>query len=402
MSVGNFGSFSAIKQEFSFRESVDFSHNKINNVDENAFSTLDSLKILDLSHNEIKRVYMKLPESIEILTMAHNQLITWPLANTPENLSELELKSNSLEYIFPKDLEVDSLRTLDVSNNFIDHLPNTQFFKLDKLDLSYNRLTSVPQNLNSMSPLLHDLNLDGNPISSVYFAEKSTLGSISLSDIESLESLEAYAFSNLAGIKVLPDGSGTCVDIHISRNKNLKKIDENAFEGVSMCLLDLSFNQLTKVPKNLTDWGKVQEGIDLQGNPLDCSCSEQWMLIEILNRLYENDQHQFLLVDLKCQSPEEMQDSRLVQFLYHENAFCGASTGKKLDKIVQQSSFGGISFGATEDKDVRFELTHGPGFFIIIAMCALILIAMVLVGLRWQRDQDRKLVIRNRLYDYDF
>lgn len=383
------------------RESIDFSHNKINNVDENAFMTLKSLKFLDLSHNEIKRVFVRLPDSLEILTMAYNKLITWPLANTPENLAELELKFNSLENIFPKDSEVNNLRILDVSNNVIDRLPNTQFFKLDKLDLSYNRLTSVPQSLNSMSPLLHDLILDGNQISSVYFAEKSTLGSISLNNIDSLKVLESNAFSNLIGTKVRRDESGTCVYIRVSRNKNLKKIDENAFEGVSLCLLDLSFNQLTEIPENLTDWSKIEEGIDLQGNPLDCSCSKGWMLTEILNRLYENDEHQFLLQELKCQTPEEKEDARFVQFLYHENPFCGQSSAKKMDKIVQQSSFGGVSLG-TQDKDVKIELTHGPGFIIIICMCALILVAMILIGLRWQRDQDRKLAIRNRRYDFDY
>lgn len=344
-----------------------------------------------------------LPNSVEILTMAHNQLITWPLANTPTHLSELELQFNSLEYIFPKDLEVDSLRTLDVSNNIIDHLPNTQFFKLDKLDLSYNRLTSVPQNINSMTPLLHELILDGNQISSIYFAEKTTLGSISLSNIDSLELLEARAFSNLAGIKVTSHGSGTCVDIHVSHNKNLRKINEEAFDGVSLCMLDLSHNQLTTIPRNLTDWSQIKEGIDLQGNPFACYCAEQWMLTEILNKLYENDEHQFLLRDLKCQLPEELQDLRFVQFLYHDNAFCDlSSSSKKLEKIVEQSNFGGLSFGSTEDKNIRFELTHGPGFIIIIVMCALILIAMVLVGIRWQRDQDRKLARRNRLYEYEY
>jgi Leucine rich repeat len=396
-----------LKVLFFHRESIDLSNNKIKNIDENAFSTLESLKLLDLSNNNMKRVHIRLPNSLEILTMAHNQLISWPLANTPEHLAELELQFNSLEYIFPKDSEVDSLRTLDVSNNLIDHLPNTQFFKLDKLDLSYNRLTSVPQNLNSMTPLLHELILDGNQISTVFFAEKTTLGSISLKNIESLETLGARAFSNLAGIKMSADGSSTCVDIHVSQNKNLRLIDENAFKGVSLCLLDLSWNQLTKIPMNLTDWSRIQEGIDLQGNPFECNCNDQWMLAEILNRLYANEMHQFLLSDLKCQSPEEMKDLRFIQFLYHDNPFCGPSTGKKLEKIVQQSSFSGLSFGSTkedkEGKEVRFELTHGPGFIIIIAMCVLILIAMVLVGIRWQRDQNRKLAMRNRRYgDYDY
>lgn len=389
------------------RESIDLSNNKINNVDERAFSALESLKLLDLSSNNIKRVNVRLPDSLSILTFAHNQLITWPLASTPENLVELELQFNSLEYIFPKDREVDSLRSLDVSNNLIEHLPNTQFFLLERLDLSYNHLTTVPQNLNSMTPLLHYLILDGNRIDSVYFTEKTTLGSISLSYMPNLQSLDSEAFSNVVGIKAIPGESGTCIDLRMSHNKNLREIDVNALAGVDLCQLDLSYNQLITIPRNLTDWSKVHEEINLQGNPLSCNCTDQWMLDQILNKLYENTDHQFLLIDLKCDSPVDFKDLRLVQFLYHDEAFCGSNMPKRMEKMVQESSFGGFSLKSSEDrvednKNIKIELTHGPGFVIIIAMCALILVAMVLVGLRWQRDQDRKLAIRNRLYGYGY
>lgn len=363
------------------------------------------MKLLDLSHNNIKRTFVRLPDSLELLSMANNQLITWPLANTPENLDELELQVNSLEYIFPKDREVDSLRTLDVSNNLIEQLPNAQFFKLDRLDLSYNHLTSVPQNLDSMTPMLHELILDGNRISSVHFEEKTMLGSISLKHMPNIELVESQAFSNLAGVRVSPDGSGTCVDIHLSHNENLREIDEGAFDGVDVCHLDLSYNQLATISRNLTDWSRIKDGIDLQGNPFSCNCEDQWMLNDILYKLYDNTDHQFLLTDLKCQSPNEFKGQRFVQFLNHDNPFCGVGTSKRSEKMVVQENqhLGGFSFGTSNgNKNVQFELTHGPGFIIIIVMCALILIAMVLVGIRWQRDQDRKLASRNRRYEYDY
>lgn len=385
-----------------FRESIDLSNNRINNIDENAFISLTSLKLLDLSHNNIKRVFVRLPDTLELLTIAHNQLITWPLANTPKSLTELELQSNSLEYIFPKDHEVEALRKLDVSNNQIDHLPNTKFLKLDRLNLSNNLLMSVPPTINSMAPLLRDLILDGNSMETIYFAEKTTLASISLNSLPNLQRLDAEAFSNIAGLKVSSDGSGTCVDIHVSHNDNLREIDESAFDGVHLCHLDLSYNQLEKIPMNLTDWSSISDGIDLQGNPLSCECEDQWMLKEILQRLYASDEGQFLLVDLKCQSPARLSGDKFVKFLYHDEAFCSMDTEKKLERMVQESSFGGLSFGASDEKHVKFELTSGPGFIIIIVMCFLILVAMIFVGIRWQRDQDRKLAKRNRRYSYDY
>lgn len=372
----------------------------IDNIDENAFSKLVALKLLDLSNNVIRRVRVVLPESLELLTMANNKLESWPLANLPENLNELELQNNNLEIIFPKQAEVEMLRSLDVSHNIIQYLPNTQFFKLDKFDLSYNQLTIVPQNLNSMTPMLRDLVLDGNPISSVFFSKKTMLQSLSLSYMPNLERLESEAFINLSGVKMSPDESGTCVDIHVAHNKYLWEIDSRAFEGVSICQLDLSYNSLVTIPRNLTDWELIREGIDLQGNPLSCNCEDQWMLNEILDKLFEKLDTQFLLQELKCQSPENLKDQKFVHFRKHDNPFCDSST---LKEKVLTSGFGIFSFEPPDDsKDVNFQLTQGPGFIIIIVMCALILIAMIFLGIRWQRQQDQKLARRNRLYGYDY
>lgn len=296
-----------------FRQSIDLSNNKITNIDESSFAHLSSLKFLDLSNNLIKRVFIKLPNSVELLAMAKNKLISWPLANTPKNLSELELQHNSLEIIFPKDKEVNSLVSLDVSHNLIEHLPDTQFLKLEKLDIGYNHLASIPRNLNLMAPLLYSLVLDGNQIESVHFEDKTSLGYISLSHMPSLKSLNANALSNLVGIKV--SERITCIEMHISHNENLETINDTAFEGVQICSLDLSHNALKKIPRNLTDWGALPEGIDLQGNPLDCFCEDQWMLAEILVRSMLKDELQYFLLDLKCNAPNELKDTRFVRYL---------------------------------------------------------------------------------------
>jgi len=374
------------------------SSNRINNIDEDAFAGLDVLKMLDLSNNNIRSVSIKLSDSVQLLTMAHNHLVTWPLASAPESLAELELQENQLARIFPKDRQLNNLRVLNIGSNIIDHLPNTIFPQLSSLDISYNQLTTVPQNLNDMAPLLSDLILDGNPISSVEFTEKTTLGTISLSNMLELEKLDARAFTNLQGTNV--NGEATCVDVKISNNPKLRDIHEAAFEGLTLCRLDLSFNQLMKIPENLTDWTSITEGIDLQGNPWSCFCEDQWMLDTILALIYNSD-HQYLLHDLKCQYPESLNNTRFVQFWQHDNAFCDPNNEQKLDKIVQKSSFGDMFSPSNPDNKVQFELTHGPGFIIVICLCAIVLVAMIAVGIHWQREQNRKLARRNRLYMFD-
>ena len=231
--------------------------------------------------------------------MANNALSVWPLANTPQSLSELELQDNKIEDIFPHDQEVNNLKIMNLSSNHIEVLPNTMFAKLELLDLSRNYLTAVPQNMNMRTPFLRDLILDGNRIETIEFVDKITLASLSLSYMPELQQIDAKSFSNLEGIKVRSDGSGTCFDLTISHNPKLHTINENAFEGNNMCRLDLSFNQLTSIPQNLTDWKLLDDGIDLQGNPFSCSCDAQWMLDIILNQLYENEKLQYLLADLK-------------------------------------------------------------------------------------------------------
>jgi hypothetical protein len=78
----------------------------------------------------------------------------------------------------------------------------------------------------------------------------------------------------------------------------LNKIEEKAFDGVNLCKLDLSYNQLTLLPQYLTKWSEIEEGVDLQGNAFVCSCETQWMLDEIMKSLYETKEHQYLLKDL--------------------------------------------------------------------------------------------------------
>jgi hypothetical protein len=65
-----------------------------------------------------------------------------------------------------------------------------------------------------------------------------------------------------------------------------------------LCRLDLSYNRLANLPRNLTDWSQLEDGMDFQGNPFECTCNNQWMLDVILKTLYEKKEHQYLLKDL--------------------------------------------------------------------------------------------------------
>lgn len=195
--------------------------------------------------------------------------------------------------------------------------PNTKYISLLHLDMSYNQLTSVPQNLAERSPLLKSLILDHNPINTIDFVDLTILEVLSLRNMPLLKSIDANAFGYIEGRKKRSDGT-FCADIYISHCPLLKSLNEDAFKNVELCKvfffyiklnnklytekifqIDLSYNQLTIIPQTLLNWESLEGGINLQGNPLTCTCSQQWMLDIILKQLYENEGTQYLLKNLK-------------------------------------------------------------------------------------------------------
>lgn len=117
----------------------------------------------------------------------------------------------------------------------------------------------------------------------------------------------------------LADGQDDCMEVVISHCEKLANIDRNAMRHLDLCYvciricslisttigqclnfqLDLSYNNLSSIPEQLTNWTKLTEGVDIQGNPFECSCSEQWMMDIILHQLYLNESQQHLLYNLK-------------------------------------------------------------------------------------------------------
>ncbi|XP_070496883.1 carboxypeptidase N subunit 2-like [Chironomus tepperi] len=398
---------SAMFEKLTNLEVIDLSDNKISNIDNEAFTKLTALRLLDLSINSIKRITVQLPDSLELLTINNNNLNSWPLLNVPENLKELEIQDNSLDYLFPRDKRVPSLVKLDASRNLLHQLPDAQFVNLEYLNLGFNLLNSVPDNINEKAPFLKDLILDGNEIADIEFVEPTTLESISLCNMTSLHKINAYALQNLSGKNLTSDQLETCVAVKIAYNENLVEIEPDAFYGVRFCDLDLSYNNLQTVPQNLTDWKNIENGVNLQGNPLLCSCEQQWILKDIMETLYSNPDHQELLLELRCEYPEEYRRRRLVQFLNHNNSFCNGID----DTEVLESGFGQFlsnSFSLSNDSShteekIKFHLTPWtPGFLIIVGLCTIILILIIIVGVKWQRDQNLKLARRNRLYYDDY
>lgn len=120
----------------------------------------------------------------------------------------------------------------------------------------------------------------------------------------------------------LAEPQNGCVELIISHNSALKSI-KNSFERVpKLCRLDLSNNHLQTINHNWVNWSQLNHGVNLQGNPIDCTCKSQWMLDYFVPMLYKHKETQHYLLDLRCTTPDAFKGHRLVRYMNNTDVFC--------------------------------------------------------------------------------
>lgn len=182
--------------------------------------------------------------------------------------------------------------------------------------------------------------------------------------------------------------------------------------------MDLSYNAISVIDENLTSWPFLTQGIDLQGNPFQCTCQDaQWMLDIILPLLYNEKKHQHYLQDLRCAIPAHLAQHRLLRYFKHERAFCAENVSK--NKVIQRCTFEcmlaelltlflhqihkryfGLLAADENDESNDFRIDEGVGMIIAICILAVIFLASVLiVTMLVRRYRLRKLKKNNRRFD---
>ncbi|XP_031622929.1 carboxypeptidase N subunit 2-like [Contarinia nasturtii] len=369
---------------------INVSSNILGNIEPNAFQELDELRTLDLSSNNLKDVLLKLPDSIEHISLAKNQLKYWPMAIHPKNLQKLELQENELIEIFntatasKNRIKFLSLKYFNVSKNHINSLPSSLHYPaLEVFDASYNSFESIPQYLGSQIPNLKELRFRGNAIKTIEFTTKLSADIIDLSELPTLTEFDANVFNSIAP-------KSDCVQLIISHSPLLRKI-RNSFERVpKLCGLDLSYNNLKFIDHNWMNWSALDHGANLQGNPIECNCNMQWLVDFFVPLLYVNQENHHYLYELRCSSPARFSHHRLVSFLNHSEPFC------KPDKtIYERSRFYSHLYSEQVDE---YELLwyKGFGLWLIVALNVIIISSSVAILFilirRWKRHRTN---IRN-------
>ncbi|XP_044764247.1 toll-like receptor 3 [Coccinella septempunctata] len=280
---------------------IDLSFNKLRKVSVDDFGNLSRIQYLNLSHNEIYTIQYDPPSMYEsrylfwryytsngVLDLSHNKLKNFSHIFNDKSidrpLKSINLENNNLEDIsFLANLtRENSVQTLIFRHNKIKKLHPFNFrgFSLDKLDISFNQIESIPsaafQRMSDLTELFLDhnqitylndsifdnlrflrlLNLSYNPIETVsqMIFGKLTLNVLDLSHCL-LSEVPVGIFSNK-----------TIFEIYLNDN-NIKTIKPNTFS--SLYVLDLSNNKMKRLQPKLFSGIRIGGYLNLSNNPLE-------------------------------------------------------------------------------------------------------------------------------------
>ncbi|CAL1677582.1 unnamed protein product [Lasius platythorax] len=319
---------------------LDVSHNKLNNL--NFFDDLLELEYLDLSFNKLFSLPVKSLlrlQHLKILYINNNHLLDLNLQNLPLSLLELYAENNfinclslqkSLIYtlniqnnrifnIYKNLTLLEGLKDLNINGNSLSEFPDVFLKDLETLDLSFNNLTMIPQTVSIKNfPNLRILKVNGNPLKDVKIRSELRLERFEINFVKTIEEIDKETFL------MLRERKNDCINITVSNNKKLSTIEENVFQHMNICSLDLSNNCFAHLPSKLFDVNvsNAKYLINLQGNPFICNCSLQWMLSALIPKLYSIKPS--LLEDLRCAGPPPLTNKRMIHwYKWKGKVFCG-------------------------------------------------------------------------------
>lgn len=278
----------------------------------------------------------KFPDAIRFMTgLQWLRLDKTNLSEIPEELGKLmklenlSLKKNNLEKLFGELTELKCLRSLNIRNNNVKSsgIPNELFNleELTTLDLSHNRLKTVPEGLDRAKSLLV-LNLSHNKIESIppslfiqltdllfldlshneletlppqtrrlanlqtLILNDNPLGLFQLRQLPSLQNLETLHMRNtqrtLSNLPTSLDALANLADVDLSMNA-LAKVPEALYSLQNLKRLNLSDNEITEISSAIDMWQKL-ENLNMSRNKLK-SLPASLCKLQNLRRLHIDD-----------------------------------------------------------------------------------------------------------------
>ncbi|CAH2101948.1 unnamed protein product [Euphydryas editha] len=340
---------------------LNLSRCSIESIENASFKDLQEMEVLDLSYNKLTSAKLRarafegsnsLDEevplaSMRILNLAYNDLhsLQMDLFELLPNLTELNINGNPLRTLYHGTYTAISslpkMKILKMSSCGFDEIPEKLFHttrSLEHLDISDNKLTSVPKELEEARNLKY-LNLNQNPIVKLDMSSKEYPGfprllklqELHMCNMEALTSIGAGALSGLENLKKL----------HMSFNPKLSFIDPKAlarpddigetYDWPLIKELYLQSNNLSDVDFHLVSRWDLLDKVDVSNNPFLCDCSTQWMvdiLVPVVESKVVNGSE--LMV---CKEPTEMKGYTMKHLHEIEHTMsCVDKYGNRLEK----------------------------------------------------------------------
>lgn len=286
---------------------LDLSFNKIDSLDDNAWSGLCnnscSLKSLNLHQNQLLELgfhsFYSL-RTLETLDISDNHLNDINLNGFDglEALVSLNLSGNQLEGLKHEWFQdLTNLTMLDLSRNRIHELNNVVFWSLHKLvhlradrnwitsvgllslkgldslrtlNISHNQIAMIQSG--TLRPTLEVLDISYNPIRSLQLVFKHThkLRRLYASHLRALSRLTKESFEGLDSLE----------ELLMTNCRSLETVDPGSLQSLgSLRKLDIRFNNFTTLPAGLFLPLVQLQRIQLHGNPWFCDCRLHWLLL---------------------------------------------------------------------------------------------------------------------------
>ncbi|XP_076588229.1 leucine-rich repeat serine/threonine-protein kinase 2 isoform X2 [Chaetodon auriga] len=227
----------------------------------------ERIRLLDLSGNELDSLSCLMDEGfvqqqlghLLRLDLSHNCLLEFPsaLCQSLKSLTRLDLQGNQLQSLPVELLSLLSLSTLNVSRNCVGPLltfdPAVTCPSLRQLNLSFNRVTTFPQELGRAVSQLEELFMEGNSITEL--CVPLCLPEIKLLDV-SKNSVESISPDFLTGCPKLE-----------TFNVSMNKISSLSHLSSKITTLKLANNSFTEVPETILKLPNLRS-LDMRTNSI--------------------------------------------------------------------------------------------------------------------------------------
>ncbi|XP_036152931.1 leucine-rich repeat serine/threonine-protein kinase 2 isoform X1 [Myotis myotis] len=260
-----------LSSDDSLRSSKLPSHMRHSDSTSSLASEREYITSLDLSANELRDIDALSQkccisghlEHLARLELHQNALTGFPqrLCEVLKCLTHLDLHSNKFTAFPSYLLKMNCIANLDVSRNDIGPSivldPAVKCPTLKQFNLSYNQLSSVPENLGNVAEKLEQLTLEGNKISGmcsplslkelkILNLSKNNISSLSEDFLEACPKVESFSarMNSLAAMPFLPS---SMTNIKLSQNR-FTCVPEAILNLPHLRSLDMSSNEIKYLP----------------------------------------------------------------------------------------------------------------------------------------------------------